>query len=184
MDKKIKSISVLASIVAVAGIFVFAHGIPYVQVQGFSSMEILDLHDISQDAELVVMGIVMDSKTVAMDHDNYHGVQITQLKITEVIKGSVDSRFIEIRDFASDAVVVKNGLRYELLESPFVPKYEEKEAVLLFLSYDEGNVLGDAYYVLSGSYGKFQVEDGQAINADSERTQSTQQIKQRISSLS
>ena len=180
MKTKTKSISVLTSIAVIMGVFVFAHGIPVAQVQGFSSMDILDIEEMSQEADLIVIGNVIESKTIAYDHETYHGVQITQLQIEEVIKGSVDSKSIEIRDFPSDTAVVKNGLRYDILEDPFVAKYKQNDQVLVFLSYDEGNVLGDAYYLWSGTFGSYQIVDENAINKDSDRTQPIQNLKQTI----
>ncbi len=180
MNTKQKSFSILATVGILFGTFVFAHGIPYAQVDTSSQIVIFEVDELTEKADLIVIGTVTNDKTIASNSDTYPAVRITSIESLEIIKGSEDAKAIEVREFGSGEVV-KDGLRYDVTVSQGVPTYEQNERVLLFLDYDEGNALGDGYYVISGAYGKYSIDGNTASHLDSDRTEPVAQLKQKIS---
>lgn len=179
MNTKQKSFSILATVGILFGTFVFAYGIPYAQVETFTQMVVFEVDELSEKADLIVIGTVTNDRTTASNSDTYPAVKITTIESLEIIKGSEDATAIEVRDFGSGAVV-KDGLRYEVSTGASVPTYKQNERVLLFLDYDEGNELGDGYYIISGTYGKYQIDGNTAKNLDSDRTEPFTQLKEKI----
>lgn len=185
-----KKITAFASLAILLG-FVWFHGIPVGSGDVHSMMAYYDTDQLVKEADLVIVGTVLNDRTVASPSDTYPGVQLTELGSLQVLKDIPskqggftlgEASTIEVRAMGNGEVV-KNGLRYDM-NSNNSAKFATGDRVMLFLEYDVGNDNGDGYYILNGALGKYTVTDGEtAKNPDPDRNVSVSDIRSKISSL-
>ncbi|HEX7031555.1 MAG TPA: hypothetical protein VF172_01005 [Nitrososphaera sp.] len=131
-------------------------------------VESIPTEGLAKRADLVIIGTVTDKRTETTESTKYPLVNIATIEVVEPLKNGADSKTIEVRSFGTGEATI-NGIRYNVKVADGSSDLPTGKDMVLFLDYDEGNVLGDGYYVIGGYQGVFTIEDGMAENADSSR---------------
>ena len=166
MNKKIK-------IGSIAGVFVIASLawaiMPPAQHQTFGMIIEYGPEELAQRADLIIVGTISDDIVETTFIDGYPARSVTTVQVGQVLKGTDTSKTIQINGFGSGEVIV-DGIRTNVQVTENRLDYKQNENVLLFLDYDEGNVLGDGYYVISQVNGKYTIDGETAEHINSERS--------------
>lgn len=169
----------LIAVVAVAGVFGIITTVPMGQMTVHSLTEKLTVEDMVKRADLIVIGTIVDQKTEPRGNDKNNPLRsVTTVKPTEILKGSVDTPTIKVYG-SGDGEAIIDGIRMMVVVLEKA-EFKNGENTVLFLDYDEGNVLGTGYYVIGESLGKYDISGDKAVHVDSAKTESLVQLKQRI----
>jgi len=176
MNKNIK-------IGSIAGVFVIAAlawaTMPPVEQQIFGLIIEYSPEELAQRADLIIVGTVTDDILESTNIEGYPARSVTTIQVEEVLKGTDNSKTIQINGFGSGIVIV-DGIRTNVQVTENRLDYKQNEKVLLFLDYDEGNVLGDAYYVISQVNGKYIISGDTAEHFSPERSLDLTELKEII----
>lgn len=131
-------------------------------------------------ADIIAKGIVSDVRTESTGDPDHPFVAIATLQVEEYLKNPQESTTIEVRDFGEGVYDHPKHGKVEVTADDS-SDFKAGEKVLLFLDYDQGNVLGDGYYVIGAFQGKYSIQDdGTARHADSSKDTTLQELEKKI----
>lgn len=131
-------------------------------------------------ADVIAKGTITDVRTESTGDPDHPFVAIATLQVEEYLKNPQQSMTIEVRDVGQGIFDHPKHGKVEVVAEES-SDFKAGEKVLLFLDYDEGNVLGDGYYVIGIFQGKYSLkDDGTAKNADPSKDTTQQELEQKI----
>lgn len=133
----------------------------------------------SQLADLIVVAQYTNTVTEETFDRDYPLRAISEFKINEVLKGEYDSKSIDIFH-NGDGAFYSQGMRIDVTLMNGNIEFLPNEEVLLFLDYDEGNILGTGYYIISANLGKYSISDGLVKHVNPEKDTSLENLKIKI----
>lgn len=131
-------------------------------------------------ADVIARGTISDVRTESTGDPDHPFVAIATLQVEEYLKNPQESTTIEVRDYGQGVYDHPKHGKVEVIADDS-SDFKAGEKVLLFLDYDEGNVLGDGYYVIGAFQGKYSIkDDGTAKNADPSKDTTLQELEKKI----
>jgi hypothetical protein len=140
--------------------------------------------ELAREADTILIGMVEDIRTELWPRgaERLHPlVKIVKASVVEYIKNPLADRIIEVRlngEGYADIPGVGRGVK--ITPPPWEADFKVGEKVLLFLDFDEGNVLGDGYYTVGGFQGKYSIVGDLAVNRDTSRNMQLSELLQII----
>jgi hypothetical protein len=141
----------------------------------------IDVPQATKFADTIVTGRVSDIRRESWDDPDYPLVRIVTLDVETYLENPRDTKTIEIRDFGEGVFDDPIRGRSQVQVGGGKVEFNEGEKVLVFLDYDEGNVMGDGYYVVGASQGKYSIEEGMVKNQDPSRDMPLQEMLKIVS---
>lgn len=168
----------IGSIVAILAISMWAT-MP-IETRGMTIMLDIpdDAEDLVRNSELIIIGTYVNQRTEYTNDDDFPLRSVTTVNVDEVLKGTYTNPTIEIYDFGS-GTSFKTGYRVEI-DSGINLEYKTNEQMFMFLDYDEGNVLGDGYFLLANQFGKYTINGTDANYIIEDRSTTVKDIRDKI----
>lgn len=169
------------ALLSAAGLFavfqaVMLLGIIPMQIHSSTSMEEYSVEQISQRAEMIVKGTIVDAKSnihASISNPDRPIVLTTySLKPDTTIKGSDKSEIVEFK--------VSGGVVNNVVHLSDQPVFEKGERVLLFLSKEPGTIYGDSYYLTGVTQGVYKIKGDVAEQEIPGRTTTESALVQKI----
>lgn len=155
---------------------VMLFGIVPMQIQSFTSMEEYSVEQLSQRAEVITKGTIVDAKSnihASITNPDRPTVLTTySVKPDTMIKGDDRSEVIEFK--------VSGGVVNNVVHLSDQPVFEKGELVLLFLSKEAGTIYDDDYYLTGVTQGVYKLKDDIAEQEIPGRTTTESALIQRI----
>lgn len=145
-----------------------------------SSSQVLPLNVTSatEYADTIAIGEIKDIRTENWTDTDHPFVQIVTIEVERYVANPLNTSKIEIRDFGEGIYddPVHGKVKLEVTEGQV--DFVVGERALVFLDYDEGNMMGDGYHVVGAHQGKYTIKsNGTAVNQDHAKDSSLAQIE-------